>query len=117
VNGGPAGDLYITFMVNEDPKFKRKGNDLYVTEQLDLYTAILGGDATIDTLDGKVKVKIKPETQNGLKMRLKGKGFPVYKKDNETGDLYITFELKIPVNLTEKEKELFRELASISSKK
>jgi len=111
VNGGPAGDLYITFSITNNTQFKRLGNDLYTTHEIDLYTAVLGGEITIDTLSGKVKLKIKPETQNGTKMRLKGKGFPVYKKEGEFGDLFITFSVKIPTNLTEKQKELFEELA------
>ncbi len=111
VNGGPPGDLYITFHISEDPVFKRLGNDLYTTVELDLYTALLGGEKTIDTLDGKVKLKVKPETQNGTKTRLKGKGFPVYKKEGSYGDLIITWLIKIPVNLTEKQKALFRELS------
>jgi curved DNA-binding protein len=87
---------------------------LYTTADIDLYTAVLGGEITIDTLSGKVKLKVKPETQNGTKMRLKGKGFPVYKKEGEYGDLFITFSVKIPTNLTEKQKELFEELAKTS---
>ncbi|SFD75819.1 curved DNA-binding protein [Chitinophaga sp. CF118] len=110
-NGGPNGDLYITFVIAEDPVFKRLDNDLYTTVQIDLYTAVLGGDVMIDTLDGKVKLKVKPETQNNTKARLKGKGFPVYKKEGQHGDLIITYNVKIPTELTEKQKELFRELA------
>ena len=113
VNGGPAGDLYITFKIAEDPKFKRLGNDLYSTEDIDLYTAILGGEAMIDTLHGKVKLKVPPETQAGTKVRLKGKGFPVYKKEGETGDLYVTYNVKLPTNLSEKEKELFTQLSGL----
>jgi curved DNA-binding protein len=115
INGGPNGDLYITFVIADDPQFKRIGNDLYTTANLDLYTAVLGGEITVDTLDGKVKLKVKPETQNGTVMRLKGKGFPVYKKEDAAGDLYITFSIKIPTHLTEKQKELFRELQRLSS--
>jgi curved DNA-binding protein len=113
VNGGPNGDLYITFIIEDDPHFKRDGNDLHTTVDLDLYTAILGGEVTIDTLTGKIKLKVKPETQNGTKTRLKGKGFPVYKHEGEFGDLYVTFSIKIPTHLTEKEKELFQELANL----
>jgi curved DNA-binding protein len=111
VNGGPNGDLYITFLIANDDKFKRLGNDLYTFVELDLYTAVLGGETAIDTLNGKVKVKVKPETQNGEKVKLKGKGFPVYKKDNEFGDLYVTYNVKLPTNLTAKQKELFSELS------
>lgn len=110
VNSGPAGDLYITFMVADDPHFQRNGSDLYAQTKLDLYTAVLGGEVTIDTLSGKVKIKVKPETQNGTKVKLKGKGMPVYKKDNQFGDLYVTYDIQIPTNLTDKQKKLFEEL-------
>ena len=110
MNGGPAGDLYITFVIGDDPVYKREGDNLYMNVPIDLYTAVLGGEQIIETLNGKVKMKIKPETQNGTKVRLRGKGFPVYKQDGQFGDLFVTYEVKIPTHLTEKQKELFREL-------
>jgi curved DNA-binding protein len=110
-NGGPAGDLYIAFVVADDPRFKRDRSDLYATAKLDLYTAVLGGEVTVNTLNGKVKIKVRPETQNGTKVKLKGKGLPVYKKENEFGDLYITYDIQVPVNLNDKQKKLFEELA------
>jgi len=113
INGGPNGDLYINFSISNDLRYKRLGNDLHIDEQLDLYSAVLGGEITIETLSGKLKLKIPAETQNGTKTRLKGKGFPVYKKEGEFGDLYITYEIKIPTHLTEKEIALFKELASL----
>ena len=113
-NGGPAGDLYITFVILNDARFKRLGNDLYTREEIDLYTALLGGEKIIDTLGGKIKVPVKPETQNDTRIRLKGKGFPVYKKENEFGDLYVTWLIKLPGNLTEKQKELLKELRDLS---
>lgn len=112
-NGGPNGDLYITFLINNDTKFKREGSNLYATADLDLYTALLGGDVLIDTFDGKVKLTVSPETQSGTKVKLKGKGFPVYKKENEYGDLVITYQVKLPASLTDKEKELFKELQKV----
>ena len=115
VNGGPNGDLFITFNIKNDTNLKREGNDLYKTEDVDLYTAILGGEKTIETLSGKIKLKVSPETQNGTKIRLKGKGFPVYKKEGQFGDLYITWNIKLPTNLTEKQKQLFTELSKLSS--
>jgi len=111
INGGPNGDLYITFSIANHPKIKRLGDNLYTTVDLDLYTAVLGGDITIDTLNGQVKLKVAPETQNGSKVKLKGKGFPVYKKEGEFGDLYVTYVVKVPTNLTEKQKALFTELS------
>jgi curved DNA-binding protein len=112
-NGGPNGDLYITFTIANHSKFKREGSNLYATADLDLYTALLGGEILVDTFDGKVKLKVAPETLGGTKVKLKGKGFPVYKKDNEFGDLFISYQIKLPTNLTEKEKELFTELSKI----
>jgi len=111
VNGGPAGDLFIAFSVSDDTKFKRRGSDLYSIIKLNLYTAVLGGEITADTLTGKVKLKVKPETQNGTKVKLKGKGMPVYKKEGEFGDLYLTYEIEIPTNLTEAQIKLFEELS------
>ena len=115
VNGGPNGDLYITFSILNNTGFKREGTNLYSEVELDLYTAVLGGDITIDTFNGKVKLPVKAETQNGTKVKLKGKGFPVYKREGEFGDLYVTFKIKTPTNLSEKEKELFKELAKIKN--
>ncbi len=113
VNNGPSGDLYIKFSIVNRSKFQRDNDNLQVTVNLDLYKAILGGDITIDTFDGKVKLKIKPETQSGTKVKLKGKGFPKYKKEGQYGDLYVNYQLKVPVNLTSKEKKLFEELAKL----
>jgi len=116
VNGGPAGDLYIRFDILDDPNFKRTGNDLYTTATIDLYTAVLGGETIIDEFGGKVKLKVALSTQNGTKVRLKGKGFPVYKQEGKFGDLYVTFHIKIPKDLTERQKALFTELSKISPK-
>jgi curved DNA-binding protein len=110
-NGGPNGDLYITFKIAGHQKFRRAGNNLHSTVDLDLYTAVLGGEITVDTLNGKVKLKVKPETQNGSKIKLKGKGFPVYKSKGEYGDLYITYMVKVPTDLTDRQRELFNELS------
>lgn len=109
-NGGPDGDLYITFVVGDDPVFKRKDNDLYTDVTIDLYTAVLGGEVTVNTLDGQVKLKVRPGTQNGAMVRLKGKGFPVYKQEGSFGDLLVTYHITIPTSLTEHQKDLFREL-------
>jgi curved DNA-binding protein len=113
MNGGPNGDLYITFSISNHTKFKREGSNLHATTELDLYTAILGGEVMVDTFDGKVKLKVAPGTKNGTKVKLKGKGFPVYKKEGEFGDLYITYSIQIPTDLSEKEKELFNQLAKL----
>lgn len=117
VNGGPAGDLFITFHIINDTRFTRKGNDLYQETPVGLYKAILGGEETIETMDGKVKLTLQPETPNGTTVRLKGKGFPVYKSEGRFGDLYITWQVMLPTHLTPKEKELFQQLAEEASKK
>ena len=114
-NGGPNGDLFITFNIIEDQQFKRMGNDLTTDLEIDLYTAILGGETLVKTFDGTVNLKVKPETQNGTKVKLKGKGFPIYKKEGEFGDLYVTYVVKMPTNLTDQEKELFLQLKNLAT--
>lgn len=117
INNGPNGDLYITFSISNTSLFKRVGNDLFLTHDLDLYAAVLGGDVTItDFNHAKLKLKVAAGTQNGTKVRLKGKGFPVYKKEGQFGDLYITYNVVIPKNLSEKEIELFNQLSNLVNK-
>lgn len=108
-NGGPNGDLYIRFIIAEDPVFHREGADLFKVEEIDLGLAVLGGEHVVNTYDGQVKLKVKPGTQNGTKVKLAGKGFPHYKKDKQFGDLYLTYKVKIPTKLTDRQKELFEE--------
>ena len=117
INNGRSGDLYITFSIANSSLFKRVGNDLFLTHDLDLYAAVLGGDVTIsDFNQAKLKLKVAAGTQNGTKVRLKGKGFPVYKKEGQFGDLYITYNVLIPTSLSDKEIELFNELANSANK-
>ncbi len=116
-NGGPNGDLFITFSIENDTAFKRDGDHLYSTVAIDLYTALLGGEITIDTFDGKAKLKIKPETQSGTTVKLRNKGFPIYKKEGQFGDLFITFSIVMPTNLSKKEQDLFKELAFLRTQK
>lgn len=113
IQGGPKGDLFITFVITNDTNFKREGPSLYKTVDLDIFTATLGGEITVDTFDSKVKLKVKPETQSGTTVKLKGKGFPVYKQEGKYGDLFITYTVKVPTNLTAREKELVRELQKL----
>lgn len=109
-NGAPDGDLYITFQIAPDPNFKREGDDLFTDVGIDLYTAVLGGTVNVRTIDGMVKLKVSPGTQNDTKVRLRGKGFPVYKKEGTFGDLIVTYHVDIPTSLNEKQKELFTQL-------
>ncbi|MEP6261127.1 MAG: J domain-containing protein [Gillisia sp.] len=113
IQGGPKGDLFITFNIINNTPFKREKENLYKTVDVDFYTALLGGEITVDTFTGKVKLTVKPETQPGTKIKLKGKGFPKYKKENQYGDLIITYQIKMPTHLTAKEKELFQELQKL----
>jgi curved DNA-binding protein len=105
VNGGVAGDLFLTFKINNDTFFKRIGNDLQLVQEIDIYTALLGGEIELNTLHGKVKLKVKPCTQNNSKIRIKGKGFPIYKQEEAFGDLFVTYNVKIPNSLSETEIE------------
>jgi curved DNA-binding protein len=114
-NAGEAGDLILTFKLNNDTFFKRIGNDLQLIQELDLYTALLGGDIEINTLHGKLKLKVKPVTQNNTKIRLKEKGFPVYKQEAVFGDLYVTYLVKLPTNISERERELFLQLQQMAN--
>jgi len=113
ISGGPNGDLLIKFSILNNTKFKRDKENLYATVSLDLYTALLGGEITVDTFDGKVKLKIVSETANDTKVKLKGKGFPIYKKEGKFGDLIVTYQIEIPVKLSDKEKDLFKELQKL----
>jgi curved DNA-binding protein len=113
IQGGPRGDLHIRFSIVNNTPFRRDEDNLYTTVKLDLYKALLGGEIIVDTFDGQVKLKVKPETPNGSQVKLKGKGFPVYKKEGHFGDLFITYEIELPKKLSLKEKELFGELAKL----
>jgi curved DNA-binding protein len=108
--GGQTGDLHLVIQVRPDPQFERKGDDLYVTVPLDLYTALLGGKAQVQTLSGPVMLTIDPETQNGRTFRLRGKGMPKLRETGEYGDLYARADVRLPTNLTERQVELLEEL-------
>ncbi len=110
VNNGPAGDLYITFNIQNNTAFGCENADLFKSEEIPLSTAVLGGEITIATLSGKVKLKVKPGTANGTKVKLKGKGLPKYKKEGHFGNFFVTYTVKIPTKLNERQKELFQQL-------
>lgn len=114
IEGGPAGDLYITFVITNNTSFTREGANLYKTLQIPLIKAVLGGEIFVETLSGKIKLNLKPGTQNGARAKLKGKGFPEYKKEGVFGDLILTYQVLIPTNLTGKQKDLFRALQETS---
>ena len=108
-DGMENGDLYITFHIESDNQFTRKGNDLYTEISIDLFTALLGGEAIVPTLEGDVRVQIKAGTRPDSKLRLRGKGVPEYKNDTRRGDMIVNVKIEIPV-LNERQKELLRQV-------
>ena len=115
--GGTPGDLYIRVLVQPSPGMERQGDDLHTPLSIDMYTAILGGEAQVSTLTGKLKLKIPPGTQNGKTLRLKGKGMPVYGKPDQHGDLYVKIEVQLPVHLSEEERALMLQLRDLHQRK
>ncbi|GAA4494949.1 J domain-containing protein [Hymenobacter ginsengisoli] len=112
-NGGPNGSLLITFRILPDARYARTGDDLTQDVPVPLYRALLGGEQTVETLGGPVKIKLKPETANGSRLRLRGKGFPVYREKDQHGDLYLRLNVQLPTNLTEEERGLLQQLAKL----
>lgn len=112
-NGGPNGSLLITFRIRPDARYVRTGDDLTQDVPVSLYRALLGGSQTVDTLSGPVKINIKPESTNGTRLRLRGKGFPVYREDGKFGDLYLRLNVQLPQDLTDQEKDLIKQLAQL----
>lgn len=108
--GGRPGDLYLIVDVAPDPQFERKGDDLYVDVKVDMFTAMLGGEAQVPTLDRPVKLKIPPGTQSGRRFRLTGKGMPVLRKPEEHGNLFARILITVPENLNAEQKTLVERL-------
>jgi molecular chaperone DnaJ len=114
--GGKRGDCYVQVDVKKDPKFTRDGLDIYSSEEINYFDAILGCNIKADTVDGKVDLKIPSGTQPEQSLRLKGKGAPRLGSD-QRGDAFITIKVKIPSNVSGKEKELVEQISEISKKK
>lgn len=110
---GPKGDLYLEIKISPHPLFEQVGDDLYVELPVDLYTAVLGGEAMVPMLKGKIKLRIPPETHSGRTFRLKGLGMPNLKHPDERGDIYAKVMIRVPENLTDEEIALFEELADL----
>jgi curved DNA-binding protein len=111
---GPNGtDLYLIVQVKEDERFERKGNDLHTTAKVSAFTAILGGEAEVQTMTGKVKLTIPPGTQPEQVFRVAGRGLPQLKKPNTKGDLYVRLKVEIPRYLSSKQRELLEEASKI----
>lgn len=107
-NGGPAGDLYVHVKVKPHPIFTREDSHLFCEVPISFGTAVLGGELDVPTLDGRVKLKIPPETQSGKIFRMRGKGVRSV-HGGETGDLLCRVSVETPVNLNRKQKELLAE--------
>ncbi|ADJ26717.1 chaperone DnaJ domain protein [Dehalogenimonas lykanthroporepellens BL-DC-9] len=113
--GGPRGDLFLVVRVAPHPRFERKGDDLYAPIEVPLHVAALGGEVPVPTIKGtRLALKIPPETQNGRTFKLTGQGMPRLGKAGH-GDLIVKVNVRLPTNLTEREKELFAELARLRS--
>ena len=111
---GPNGtDLYLIVEVTDDPRFERRGNDLHTTATVDVFTAILGGEAEVETLTGKIKLNIPEGTQPEQVFRLAGRGMPHVKSQNEKGDLYVRLKVQIPKYLSAKQRELLDEASRL----
>lgn len=113
-SGGQDGDVFIKIVVTPHPLFQRLENDLYIDVDVDLYTALFGGNVTVSTLHGKVNVKIPPESQQKSTLVLRKLGMPIYGKEKVFGDLYVRLNVLIPTKLSSEEKELFQKLATLS---
>lgn len=111
IQGGPRGDLFFTVHVDIPENYERKGDNLYYNHALDLYTAILGGETFVETFKGKVKVTIPPGTSGGSTFRLGEFGMPKFRNPSEKGDFFVRVQIQVPKNLTDKEKELFKQLS------
>ena len=111
--GGDKGDLYLRVKVLPHGTIERRGDDLYCDVPVELYTAVLGGEVRVPTLKGGAMLRIPPETQGGKTFRLKGQGMPHLKDDQKHGDLYAKVSVQVPEKLSDKEKQLFTELADM----
>jgi curved DNA-binding protein len=109
----PAGDLYLKVTVAPHAIFTRKGDNLHCEIDVDLYTAVLGGEVSVNTLDGQVTLKVPPETQGGRTFRLRGKGMPKLQQPQQRGDLFVKVRVRLPQKLNERERQLFSELAHL----
>jgi curved DNA-binding protein len=111
--GADIGNLYLRVNVLPDPRFERKGDDLYTTIPVDLYTMLLGGEIQVPTMEGSVMLHIPAETQNGRTFRLRGKGMPKLRESDQFGDLYVKVEVQLP-KLSARQRQLLEQLRQTS---
>ena len=108
--GGQKGDLYLVIQVHDNPRFERENNDLYTDANVDLFTAVLGGEVTVETLSGNVVLTIPAGTQPGQTFRLRGRGMPHLRNPEKQGDLFVRIHVDIPRKLSDQQKKLFEQL-------
>jgi curved DNA-binding protein len=114
--GAKSGDLYLRIRLAPHARFERKGRDLYTRVTVPLTTAVLGGEASVETLGGKtLRLKIPPTTQNGQVFRLKGHGMPTTGKPDQAGDLYATIDVELPRDLTPEQRKHFEALQRLET--
>ncbi len=111
--GQTPGDLFLVVTVRPHPTYRREGDDLHVEVPVDLYTAVLGGEVRVPTLAGEMKLTLPPEAQNGKAFRLSGRGMPKLRQASDHGDFYAHLVVRVPTDLTERERQLFAELAAL----
>ncbi|HLR24898.1 MAG TPA: DnaJ C-terminal domain-containing protein [Fodinibius sp.] len=112
VQGGQRGNLLLTVRITMPDNYERKGNNLYVDQPIDLYTAVLGGETIVETLDGKAKITVPAGTSGGSLFRLNGMGMPAFNSSSTKGDLFARIQIQIPGKLSNKEKKLFKQLSN-----
>ncbi len=115
MRGSDYGDIYLNVTVDPSSRFTREGDNLRVIVPTDLYTAVLGGEVQVPTMTGAVMLTVPAGSQNGRTFRLRGQGMPKLKNADEHGDLLVKLEVKLPENLSDKERELFEQLQAIRS--
>jgi curved DNA-binding protein len=113
--GPNGGDLYLVIELNPDKRFERKGNDLHTSAKVSVFTAILGGEAEVQTLSGKVKLTIPPGTQPEQVFRVSGRGMPQLSNPGKKGDLFVKLKVEIPRSLSSKQRELLEEVSRIKT--
>lgn len=115
--GYNGGDLYLKITVTPDSRFDRDGDDLRTTQNIDLYTAMLGGKVRVQGIDKSIELTVPPSTQNGRVFRLKGLGMPKLQRAQQRGDLYVTVQVSLPQDLTSDERQLFEQLRTLHQKR
>ena len=114
INGGPRGDVLVEPIIAKHPIFQRSEYDIYSTAKISFAVAALGGDVFVETVDGKVVYEVKPGTQTGLKVRLRGKGVPTLRNKEVRGDHYVTLVVAVPEKLSGEAKELLRQFDAVT---